>query len=95
MEIQAAASLFQVPVYVATDSLVQGSFKWTAFKPHDKLRLKGTEDVKAVLPSLSPKQHLELCHTANSHYDSVISLNGNNLPPPSLDGEEYSIDICD
>ena len=44
VEIQAAASLFQVPIYVATNSLIQGVYKWTVFKPQDKSSLMGPEN---------------------------------------------------
>ena len=76
VEIHAAASLFQAPEYVATDSLVQGRFKWTIFKHQEKSRLVGTGD---LIPSLAYKQHLELCNAAGTHYDSVTLLTGDTL----------------
>ena len=57
VEIQAAASLFQVPIYVATNSLIQGVYKWTVFKPQEKSSL-----IHTLLPSLTIKPHLELSH---------------------------------
>ena len=95
VEIQAAASLFQAPVYVATDSLVQGTFEWTIFEPQEKSRLVGTGDINTLIPCLAYKQHLELCYTAGTHYDSVMPLTGDTLPPSPLDGQEYSVEISD
>ena len=47
---QHAASLFQVPIYVATNSLIQGVYKWTVFKPQDKSSLMGPENIHTLLP---------------------------------------------
>ena len=93
VEIQAAASLFQVPIYVATNSLVQGVYKWTVFKPQDKSSLMGPDNIHTLLPSLTIKPRLELCHISNTHYDSIIPMKGESLPPPPLDGTEYSVDL--
>ena len=93
VEIQAAASLFQVPIYVATNSLIQGVYKWTVFNPQDKSSLNGPENIHTLLPSLTIKPHLELCHISNTHYDSIIPTKGESLPPPPLDGTEYSVDL--
>ena len=85
VEIQAAASLFQVPICVATNSLIQGVYKWTVFKPLDKSSLMGPENIHTLIPSLTIKPYLELCHVLNTHYDSIIPMKGENLPPPPLD----------
>jgi len=95
VELQAAASLFQVPVYVATNSLIQGMYKWTVFTPQDKSSLKGPENIPTLLPSLNinVKSHLELCHTSNTHYDSIVPRTDESLPPPPLDRKEYTVDL--
>ena len=67
VEIQAAASLFQVPIYVATNFLIQGVYKWTVFKPQDKSSLMGPENIHTLIPSLTIKPHLELCHVSSTH----------------------------
>ena len=60
LEIVAAATLFQVDIYVATDSLVKGECRWTRFTP-----LKGSTKVPPDLygfqKSLECKCWIEIC----------------------------------
>ena len=57
VEIQAAASLFQVPIYVATNTIgTQGIYRWIVFQPHDKSSLIGSLEnprISSVLPSFT------------------------------------------
>lgn len=99
VEIQAAASLFQVPIYVATNTIgTQGIYRWIVFQPHDKSSLIGPlENLHKLLPSFTIKPHLELCHYSNIHYDSIEPASREeSLPPPPLDGgTKSSVDLTE
>ena len=92
VELQAAASLFQVPKYVATNSLIQGVYKWTAFKPQDKSPW-WVQRLYTHTATIINNKALELCHISNTHYDSIVPTKGESLPPSPLDGTEYSVDL--
>ena len=81
IEILAAATIYQVPVYCCVHSPVPSDYvapHWVCVKPvrpkeksfsYPNLAGSSLEDVP------SPN-HFELCYTKNSHYDSVVALDG-------------------
>jgi hypothetical protein len=73
LEIVAAATLFQVDIYVATDSLVEGECRWTRFTP-----LKGPveipPDIGSFQKSLDCKRWIEIAYENQCHYNSVLPL---------------------
>ena len=85
-EIKAAASVFQRPIYVATDSLVQGKCMWTVFFPFSKVQLTNTDSGKNFL--LLPKLWYELAYISQCHYDGVVPICIDHpLQPPPLTGK--------
>ena len=85
LEIVAAATLFQVNIYVATDSLVKGACRWTRFPP-----LKGTiqtpPDIDSFQKSLECKRWIEITYENQCHYNGVLPLFKKKklLSPPRL-----------
>ena len=70
IELQAAASLFEMPVFVCTTS--QSGYKWNCYKPFPpgKLVYPPPQERPNTLDLLS---HIELCHTGGCHFDCVLS----------------------
>ena len=87
VELKAMASMLQLPIYVLTDSLVPGECRWTRFLPcsGDILPLSvGTSD--SWLASLGDRPRwIEICHSNESHYDSVKHIDSlSSSSPPHL-----------
>ena len=75
MELQAAASLLKLQIYVFTQKSGSGDYYWEIFKPmkeHLKLPESSIEKPRGV-------DHYEICHTLGCHYD-IITL-GDGLRP--------------
>ena len=88
-EIKATASLFQRPIYVATDSLVKGKCTWTVFSPFSKKKLAITDTGKKFIPL--PKLWYELAYICQCHYDSVVPICIDHpLEPPPLTGKKIT-----
>jgi len=79
VELQAAASIVQVPIYVLTKKSMDSEYHWILYKPYSKTSLRFPDEL-----SLSKNdhdflfkgtlRHLELCHTNRNHYDCVVTL---------------------
>ena len=88
-EIKAAASLFQRPIYVATDSLMKGKCTWTVFSSFSKRKLTSTDMAKKFI--LLPKQWYELAYISECHYDGVVPICIDKpLQPPPLKGNKIT-----
>ena len=73
IELQAAASLFEMPVFLCTTSRSEYQvYKWTCYKPFppEKLIFPPPQERPKTLHLLS---HIELCHTGGCHFDCVLS----------------------
>jgi len=65
VELQAAASLAQIPIYVLTKGTSE-HYKWIMYKPHLKTNLKfPNEDLNFLFDNIL--NHLEICHTNGNH----------------------------
>ena len=75
LELVAAATLFKVDIYVATDSLVKGECRWTRFSP-----LKGsiqipTDTAQSGFHKLAAYRNwIEITYENECHYNSVLPL---------------------
>ncbi len=85
VELQAAASLFEMPVYLCTISPQDGQYKWTQYKPFppDKLVYPPSKERPTTLNHLS---HIELFHTGGNHFDCVLCISDQlfSLAPPEV-----------
>ena len=87
MEVIAAASLFQVPVYVTKESdSVDGEYLGQVIGPlpSEKLRYPVIADHPPV--EIATLTHFELAYTRGTHYDSIVSIDTGKpcLQLPSL-----------
>ena len=71
-EIKAAASLYQTPIYVATDSLNVNKYVWTVFPPFLPTQLKFDECDRDFITQ--PRQWFEIAYTQGCHYDGILPL---------------------
>ena len=82
VELKAMASMLQLPIYVLTDSLVPGECRWTRFLPCSGVTPLSVDSFLASL--VDRPQWIEICHSNESHYDSVkhvINSLSSSSPP--------------
>ena len=99
VEIMAAATYFQVPVYFCYKNTM-GIYKWDVVKPLcplEKLRLPDLTGMFADIPpkpdDLPPLTHFELLYHSNVHYDCVVSHSGYLCDDlPTLNAQEIYLD---
>lgn len=82
LEIRAAASYLQLPIYTCTQKSKSLHYYWECFQPLNTL----TQSKRGVDIHLLPKtiRHLELCHRNRCHYDVIEMSDGGRptrLPP--------------
>jgi hypothetical protein len=89
VELQAAACLLDLPIYVCTQKDGNKSFFWEVFKPlQEELIFPESRLIKPA-----GVWHFELCHTSNCHYDIITE--GDDVPrnPPLLQRSVVHMDI--
>jgi len=69
VELQAAASLAQTPIYVLTKRRNEGTdYRWIIYQPHSVASLKfPVEELNFLF--LSTLKHFKISHTNGNHYD--------------------------
>lgn len=76
VELLAAATLFEIPVY--TFSPQQTSYHWLCYKPLTSHKLiYATKEIHP--PRLNHIDHIELLHTSGYHYDCIMASDGGYL----------------
>ena len=105
LEVKAAATLFQIPIYfcsISPPSSVRRDYKWSVCHPisPDKISFPLIfEGAYEGLPSFQRIHHIEMLHHENSHYNVVVSTETGKLceTPPELTGrddpQEITLDI--
>ena len=94
-EIIAAATLFQVEVYIATDSYRPGVPMWLQYTPKP-ISLLANATILPYLPkhniSIQCDFHwIELTHVSSIHFDTTKSLKGYTLSRPKLEGATSTV----
>ena len=91
LEIFAAASLYQLPIYLCSPHPTTHEYRWLMFKPVDHAHLYFQEDMLKMLPT---SNHIELCHTGGDHFDCVFDQD-NAIPttPPQLNNNSSSMQL--
>ena len=75
MEVIAAASLFQIPVYFTKESeSVDGEYHWQVIHPLPSEKLRYPKIVDHPPVEMATLTHFELAYTRGTHYDSIISI---------------------
>ena len=94
LELHAAASLWQVPIYVCTQNPNDPKYFWIVFKPINDSDLTCKEECEQ-LPRPPGVLHFELFHAWRCHYDVVVGPNGYlpANPPPLPDVKEIYITL--
>ena len=98
VELMAAATLFQVPIYCCYTSLCGSKYHWEAMNPIASIgNLRMPEIVKED-PAfyMQTPHHFELLYWENTHFDSIVSLHNNSLVTsfPELSGAEHFVDLA-
>ena len=92
LEIKAAATLFQLPIYFCTTS-TRGSYSWNIFQPispdHISFPIFPEEELQE-LPEREKITHIEMYHLRNLHYDVIASVDTGKIceTPPHLTGRD-------
>ena len=85
LEIHAAASYLNIPIYVCTQRGQTKEYYWERFKPL-AATVPPKEHYFSDIPQTKVLHHLELCHRDRCHYDVVKMSDGlRPIHPPSLD----------
>ena len=71
VELQASASLFQIPVYTLLPDGANRKYRWTCYNPHDDSTLLFPS--KPPPKSLMELDHLELMNVHACHYDCIVT----------------------
>ena len=96
LEIIAVASIFQVNIFVLSDSYRTGKPTWLKYSPNEKIvneltRPGNSKLLRTGLPSTLQRQWLEITYSSRCHFDSVVSLQSTGqLSPPSNDSSNSS-----
>ena len=88
LEVFAAASLYQLPVYLCSPHPTTHQYRWMMYEPVDRADLVFEGDAQRALAT---NKHIELCHTGGDHFD-CISDKDNAIPtiPPQLNTHSKS-----
>ena len=91
-ELQAAASLFQVCVYVFHKRSEERGWEWMWYKPHDKEKLNRSV---ISIPEAPDNFHIEILYNeAGAHFDLIVPTSSHNiLAPPQLPGVHTTLSI--
>ena len=75
IEVIAAASLFQIPVYFTEESraVQPGKYHWQVIRPLPSEKLRYPEVVDPPPIEVAKITHFELAYTSGMHYDSIVS----------------------
>ena len=95
-EIVAAATLFQVEVYVATDSYQPGIPTWLVHTPKPVSLLKNTPITYLNKYNLNLEhglQWIELTHVSSIHFDTTKLYKGYKLKRPQLEGKASRLNL--
>ena len=88
VELVAAASLLQMPIYVCTQKCGNGEYYWEVFNPIENSRLRFSESLTLNKPV--GIDHFEICHTMRCHYDIITMSDGlRPINPPKVQFEHH------
>ena len=94
IEVMAASTMFQIPIYYATKNN-DGGYKWQVIYPLEKSHSLRYPPIISEEPYTSMKtpSHMELLYHENCHYDCIVSsaTHAIHLVPPHLPIKGYII----
>ena len=75
LEILAAASLLQIPIYNYTSAgTIHGKYKWVCYKPLSESALTWFPQDEPYPRRVWEMSHIELLHSGGCHYDCIVDL---------------------
>lgn len=84
LELHAAASYLQLPIYVCTQRSKTLEYYWECYRPLQTLN-PPKEHFISDIPQTKTLDHLEICHRDRCHYDVVTMSDGlRPVSPPPL-----------
>ena len=90
LEIFAAASFFQIPIYVATQRSKTMVYYWEIYNP------QSCNSIQCHFLKELCLRHIELAHVQRCHYETVKMNNGSQPKhPPRLETPSYHVDLVD
>ena len=100
VEIMAAATYFQAPVYFCYQN-TRGTYQWDVVRPLCPLENLKVPDLSGMFFGIPPKPidlppltHFELVNHSNTHYDCVVSIQSGFLCDhlPTLNAQEIYVE---
>ena len=93
VELQATASLYQIPVYLLTFSSQVNKYSWQCYQPWDPSTLNFT-DTEPLPTHISELDHIELLHLRSCHFDCILHKEGGfSLDRPVLDAVDTKLNV--
>ena len=95
VELAAAATFFQIPVFSCSPHSGTGEYQWILIKP---LTYDGTyPKMESSLQNITSLSHIELCNTSATHFDCIVCKEDGSFPTtaPMLPTLHSHIDIAD
>ena len=91
VELFATATYFHMQVYICSPHPTTKEYRWLCFSPLDHCQLLEDKSIPQMPINI---QHVELCHSAGSHYDCIIDKQ-NIFPasPPQLQCSSMYLNI--
>ena len=76
VELLGAATLYQVPIYVASTSQDHQTFHWRKYTPLTHL--------KSIEETCTNKSHMEIAHLDSCHFDPIVPVDSNSSSEPTI-----------
>ena len=77
LEILAAASLLQLPIYTYTSAgTTHGKYRWVCYKPLSESALTWFPQDEPYPRRVWEMSHIELLHSGGCHYDCIVDIEG-------------------
>ena len=96
IEVMAASTMFQIPIYYATKNNKDG-YKWQVIHPMEKSHSLRYPFITSEEPYTSMKtpSHMELLYHENCHYDCIVSFATHTLHllPPHIPKDTSYVDL--
>ena len=95
VELAAAATFFQIPVFSCSPHPSTGEYQWLFIKPlaHDETY----PEMESSLRSIIAVSHIELCNTSATHFDCIVCKEDGKFPTtaPVLGTPPSYIELAD
>ena len=98
VELEAAATYYQVPIYICTENRQKEGYHWEVIKPlcePSKLRFPFIDETCPTFSlQIYKRSHFELLYHG-SHYDSIVSVSSGVLHEKEQPVQQFILDSID